>query len=980
MTSTTVYIGAEGDVLEEKAKNCNVLKVNNPILTNTDLMKIKSMKEDGFKTAVVPIIYYKNTKLERAIERLFVEADRVYREGANILILSDRGVDENHVAIPSLLAVSALNQHLVKTKKRTSVALILESGEPRDVHHFATLLGYGACAINPYLAQESIKELIDNKMLDKDYYAAVNDYNKAILNGIVKIASKMGISTIQSYQGSQIFEAIGIDEDVINKYFTNTVCRIGGTSLEDMEKEVDALHSMAFDPLGLATDLTLDSPGHHKMRSGGDEHLYNPATIHTLQEATRRGDYELFKQYTALVNDENSIKNLRGLMDFKYPEKGIPLEEVESVDSIVTRFKTGAMSYGSISKEAHETMAIAMNILHGKSNSGEGGEDVERLSIGPDGLNRCSAIKQVASGRFGVTSQYLVSAQEIQIKMAQGAKPGEGGHLPGGKVYPWVAKTRHSTPGVGLISPPPHHDIYSIEDLAQLIYDLKNANKYARISVKLVSEAGVGTVAAGVAKAGAQVILISGYDGGTGAAPKSSIHNAGLPWELGLSETHQTLIQNGLRQRVRIETDGKLMSGRDVAIAAILGAEEFGFATAPLITMGCVMMRVCNLDTCPVGVATQNPELRKRFRGKPEYVINFMRFIAEELREYMAKLGVRSVDELVGRTDLLAQKENLTPAQKKIDISGILGNPYAGKPGSIFDPKKVYDFALEKTLDEKVLLKQMTKAMENGQKRSIEVDVANTDRAFGTILGSEITRKFGTSLEDDTYRVLCKGAGGQSFGAFIPKGLTLELVGDSNDYFGKGLSGGKLIIYPPKGSRFKSEENIIIGNVALYGATSGKVFVNGVAGERFAVRNSGCLAVVEGVGDHGCEYMTGGRVVVLGHTGKNFAAGMSGGIAYVLDEGNDLYIRLNKEMVSSHEITSKYDIQELKEMIQEHVAYTNSEKGKEILEHFEEYLPKFKKIISHDYERVLTTIVQMEEKGLSAEQAQIEAFYANMRK
>ena len=980
VTSTTVYIGAEGDVLEEKAKNCNVLKVNNPILTNTDLMKIKSMKEDGFKTAVVPITYYKNTKLERAIERLFVEADRVYREGANILILSDRGVDENHVAIPSLLAVSALNQHLVKTKKRTSVALILESGEPRDVHHFATLLGYGACAINPYLAQESIKELIDNKMLDKDYYAAVNDYNKAILNGIVKIASKMGISTIQSYQGSQIFEAIGIDEDVINKYFTNTVCRIGGTSLEDMEKEVDTLHSMAFDPLGLATDLTLDSPGHHKMRSGGDEHLYNPATIHTLQEATRRGDYELFKQYTALVNDENSIKNLRGLMDFKYPEKGIPLEEVESVDSIVTRFKTGAMSYGSISKEAHETMAIAMNILHGKSNSGEGGEDVERLSIGPDGLNRCSAIKQVASGRFGVTSQYLVSAQEIQIKMAQGAKPGEGGHLPGGKVYPWVAKTRHSTPGVGLISPPPHHDIYSIEDLAQLIYDLKNANKYARISVKLVSEAGVGTVAAGVAKAGAQVILISGYDGGTGAAPKSSIHNAGLPWELGLSETHQTLIQNGLRQRVRIETDGKLMSGRDVAIAAILGAEEFGFATAPLITMGCVMMRVCNLDTCPVGVATQNPELRKRFRGKPEYVINFMRFIAEELREYMAKLGVRSVDELVGRTDLLAQKENLTPAQKKIDISGILGNPYAGKPGSIFDPKKVYDFALEKTLDEKVLLKQMTKAMENGQKRSIEVDVANTDRAFGTILGSEITRKFGTSLEDDTYRVLCKGAGGQSFGAFIPKGLTLELVGDSNDYFGKGLSGGKLIIYPPKGSRFKSEENIIIGNVALYGATSGKVFVNGVAGERLAVRNSGCLAVVEGVGDHGCEYMTGGRVVVLGHTGKNFAAGMSGGIAYVLDEGNDLYIRLNKEMVSSHEITSKYDIQELKEMIQEHVAYTNSEKGKEILEHFEEYLPKFKKIISHDYERVLTTIVQMEEKGLSAEQAQIEAFYANMRK
>ena len=980
VTSTTVYIGAEGDVLEEKAKNCNVLKVNNPILTNTDLMKIKSMKEEGFKTAVVPIIYYKNTKLERAIEHLFVEADRVYRDGANILILSDRGVDENHVAIPSLLAVSALNQHLVKTKKRTGVALILESGEPRDVHHFATLLGYGACAINPYLAQESIKELIDNKMLDKDYYAAVNDYNKAILNGIVKIASKMGISTIQSYQGSQIFEAIGIDPDVINNYFTNTVCRIGGTSLADMEKEVDTLHSMAFDPLGLATDLTLDSPGHHKMRSGGDEHLYNPATIHALQEAARRGDYELFKQYTALVNDENSIKNLRGLMDFKYPKKGIPLEEVESVDSIVTRFKTGAMSYGSISREAHETMAVAMNRLHGKSNSGEGGEEVERLSVGADGVNRCSAIKQVASGRFGVTSQYLVSAQELQIKMAQGAKPGEGGHLPGGKVYPWIAKTRHSTPGVGLISPPPHHDIYSIEDLAQLIYDLKNANKNARISVKLVSVAGVGTVAAGVAKAGAQVILISGYDGGTGAAPKSSIHNAGLPWELGLSETHQTLIQNGLRQRVRIETDGKLMSGRDVAIAAILGAEEFGFATAPLITMGCVMMRVCNLDTCPVGVATQNPELRGRFRGKPEYVINFMRFIAEELREYMAKLGVRSVDELVGRTDLLTRKENLTPAQKKIDISGILNNPYAGKAGSICDPKKGYDFALEKTLDEKLLLKQMSGAMEAGQNRSMEVEVSNTDRTFGTLLGSEITRKFGTSLEEDSYRVRSKGTGGQSFGAFIPRGLTLELVGDSNDYFGKGLSGGKLIVYPPKGTRFKPEDNVIIGNVALYGATSGKAFVNGVAGERFAVRNSGCLAVVEGVGDHGCEYMTGGRVAVLGRTGKNFAAGMSGGIAYVLDEGNDLYIRLNKEMVSSHEITSKYDVQELKEMIQEHVAYTNSEKGKEILEHFGDYLPKFKKIIPHDYERMLTTIVQMEEKGLSAEQAQIEAFYANMRK
>ncbi len=981
ITSTTVYIGTAGNLLEETPDNCKVLSINNPILTNTDLLKIRSMKVEGFQVEVVPIIYYKNTSLERAIDRLFVEVDRAFSEGANIIILSDRGVDENHVPIPSLLAVSALNQYLVRTKKRTRVALILESGEPREVHHFATLLGYGACAINPYLAQDSIRELIENHMLDKDYYAAVNDYNSAVLHGIIKIASKMGISTIQSYQGSQIFEAIGISPEVISKYFGTTVSRVGGITLKDLEEQVDELHSQAFDPLGLGSDLTLNSPGHHKMRSGGDEHLYNPATIHMLQESTRRGDYNMFKQYTAMVNDETSVKNLRGLMDFNYPKKPIDIDKVEPVESIVTRFKTGAMSYGSISKEAHETMAIAMNRLHGKSNSGEGGEDLERLTIGPDGLNRCSAIKQVASGRFGVTSRYLVSAQELQIKMAQGAKPGEGGHLPGGKVYPWIAKTRHSTPGVSLISPPPHHDIYSIEDLAQLIFDLKNANKDARISVKLVSEAGVGTVAAGVAKAGAQVILVSGYDGGTGAAPRSSIHNAGLPWELGLAETHQTLIMNGLRNKVRIETDGKLMSGRDVAIAAILGAEEFGFATAPLVTMGCVMMRVCNLDTCPVGVATQNPELRKNFKGKPEYVENFMKFIAQELREYMAKLGVRTVDELVGRTDLLRVKENLTGRLAEIDLSQILKNPYQDSRMKVtFDPKQVYDFELEKTLDEKVLLSQLGKAIETGQKRSIEVDVSNTDRAFGTILGSEITKKLGDDVEEDTYRVFCKGAGGQSFGAFIPKGLTLELVGDSNDYFGKGLSGGKLVIYPPKASRFKAEENIIIGNVALYGATSGKAFINGVAGERFCVRNSGAIAVVEGVGDHGCEYMTGGRVVVLGTTGKNFAAGMSGGIAYVLDEGNDLYKRLNKEMVSSHEITSKYDMLELKGIIQEHVAMTGSKKGKDILDHFNEYLPKFKKIIPHDYERVLKTIVQMEEKGLSAEQAQIEAFYANTRK
>ncbi len=981
VTSTTVYIGTEGNILEETPKNCNVLKVNNPILTNTDLLKIKTMAKEGFQVAVVPILYYKNTSLERAIDRLYVEADRCYRDGANILILSDRGVDENHVAIPSLLAVSSLNQYLIRTKKRTSVALILESGEPREVHHFATLLGFGACAVNPYLALDSIKGLIADRMLDKDYYAAVDDYNNAVLHGIVKIASKMGISTIQSYQGAKIFEAIGIAYDVIAKYFTNTVCRVGGITLKDIETQVDALHSLAFDPLGLETDLTLESPGRHKMRSGAEEHLYNPATIHLLQESTRLGDYNLFKEYTALVNSEESVRNLRGLMEFCYPKKAVPLEEVESVESIVTRFKTGAMSYGSISKEAHETMAVAMNRLHGKSNSGEGGEDLERMTPGADGLERCSAIKQVASGRFGVTSRYLVSAKEIQIKMAQGAKPGEGGHLPGAKVYPWIAKTRHSTPGVGLISPPPHHDIYSIEDLAELIYDLKNANQEARISVKLVSEAGVGTVAAGVAKAGAQVILISGYDGGTGAAPKNSIHNAGLPWELGLAEAHQTLLMNGLRNKVRIETDGKLMSGRDVAIAAILGAEEFGFATAPLVTMGCIMMRVCNLDTCPVGVATQNPKLRKNFKGKPEYVMNFMRFIAQELREYMAKLGVLSVDGLVGRTDLLKIRDGLDKRLAGVDLSNILNNPYcARKEKVIFDPKKVYDFALEETIDEKVLLKQLRGAIENGEEKAITADVKNADRAFGTILGSTLTKRFGDTLKEDTYRIVCKGAGGQSFGAFIPKGLTLELSGDSNDYFGKGLSGGKLIVYPPKESKFQPDANIIIGNVALYGATSGKAFINGVAGERFCVRNSGAAAVVEGVGDHGCEYMTGGRVVILGKTGKNFAAGMSGGIAYVLDEDNDLYLRMNKEMVSTNEVTSKYDVLELKEMIREHVASTGSVKGKMILDNFGEYLQKFKKIIPYDYDKIMRTVVQMEEKGLSAEQAQIEAFYANTKK
>lgn len=980
VTSTTVYVGKRGNLLEECPENCQVLKINNPILTNTDMLKIKQMKGKGFHVAVVPITYYKSTKLERAIDMLFVEVDKAYKDGANILVLSDRGVDENHVPIPSLLAVSAVHQHLVNTKKQTSLAMILESGEPREVHHFAALLGYGACAVNPYLALDTIHELIEDHLLSKDYYAAVNDYNDAILHGIVKIASKMGISTIQSYQGAKIFEAIGISQEVMDQYFSGTVSRVGGITMEDIARQVDERHSQAFDPLGLGMDTTLESLGRHKRRSGGEEHRYNPRTIHLLQQSAWTGSYEMFKEYTRMIDQEQS-GYLRSLMDFDYPEKGIPLEEVESVDEIVKRFKTGAMSYGSISQEAHETLAIAMNHLHGKSNTGEGGESDQRLDSSGCSDDKCSAIKQVASGRFGVTSRYLVSAKEIQIKMAQGAKPGEGGHLPARKVYPWIAKTRYSTPGVSLISPPPHHDIYSIEDLAQLIYDLKNANKYARISVKLVSEAGVGTVAAGVAKAGAQVILISGYDGGTGAAPESSIHNAGLPWELGLAETHQTLLKNGLRNRVRIETDGKLMSGRDVAVAALLGAEEFGFATAPLVTMGCVMMRVCNLDTCPVGVATQNPKLRKRFKGKPEYVENFMRFIAQELREYMAKLGIGTLDEMVGRSDLLKRKEHpLSPMAFKIDLSSILENPYAGKEECVtLNPSQVYDFQLENTPDEKILLKKLKTSVEIGSQASIELNVSNTNRTLGTMLGAEITRCHKEGLPEDTITVKCTGAGGQSFGAFIPRGLTLTLCGDTNDYLGKGLSGGKIVVYPPKNRGYKAEENIIAGNVALYGATSGKVYINGVAGERFAVRNSGAHAVVEGVGEHCCEYMTGGRVAVLGKTGKNFAAGMSGGIAYVLDEDNHLYRNLNKDMISIEKMENKYDIQELKAMIKEHVAATGSERGGWILKNFKEYLPKFKKIIPNDYKRMTALSAKLEEKGMSTEQAQMEAFYESFQ-
>lgn len=982
ITDTTVYLGAAGNLLKEEEANCRVLKVENPILTSLDLMKIRDSHIEGLQTADISMLYTKDTSLADAISNLYAQADAAHDAGAAILILTDRGVDQEHLAIPSLLAVAALETYLVRTRKNTAVSLIVETAEPTEVHHFATLLGFGASAVNPYLALDTLYEMTNTGELDKDYSQASKAYIQAVVSGIVKIASKMGISTIQSYQGSKIFEALGIAKSVCEQFFPDTVSRVGGIDLQDISNRSLSLHDAAFDPNGLMTEEEVRSIGTHKARSNQEEHLYNPETIHLLQQATWRDDYNLFKQYTACLNEEHKHVTLRSTLDFRFAEDGgIPLEEVESVESIMRRFKMGAMSYGSISQEAHECMAMAMNRIGGKSNSGEGGEDLERIVTSGSAVDKCSAIKQVASGRFGVTSKYLTSAKEIQIKMAQGAKPGEGGHLPAKKVYPWIAKTRHSTPGVALISPPPHHDIYSIEDLAQLIYDLKNANKRARISVKLVSESGVGTIAAGVAKAGAGVILISGYDGGTGAAPSSSIHNAGLPWELGLAETHQTLIMNGLRSKVVIETDGKMMTGRDVIIAAMLGAEEYGFATAPLVTMGCVMMRVCNLDTCPAGVATQNPELRKRFKGKPEYIINFMRFIAQEMREYMAKLGIRTMDELIGRSDLLVQRS--FPAgskESKIDMSNILTNPYVGKNvPQHFHPKDAFDFKLAETIDETTIIPAMQEALAKKKKKTLKLNVSNLNRTLGTLFGAEITRKYYNTLEEDTFTLQCKGSGGQSFGAFIPKGLTLELEGDSNDYFGKGLSGGTLVVYPPKDAKFQADENIIIGNVALFGATSGKAFIAGVAGERFCVRNSGATVVVEGVGDHGCEYMTGGCAVILGKTSKNFAAGMSGGIAYVLDEESDLYTKLNKALVGFSKVTHPEDVAQLKELITEHVARTHSVRGQEILDQFDAYLPKFKKIVPHDYAKMLRSIRQFMDQGLPQEEAKIEAFYVNTK-
>ena len=898
-----------------------------------------------------------------ALAQLFLRCDKACQGGANLLILSDRGVDENHVAIPSLLAVAVLEQHLIQTRKRTAVSVILESGEPRDVHQVAALLGYGARAVNPYLAHECIAELIDKGLLDKDFYAAVADYDRTILAGVVSVAAKMGISSLQSYQSAQCFEAVGLDGDLMARFFPNTPCQVGGVGLDAIEAAVTASHDRAFDPMDLSTDPAIDSGGIQKLRSGprDESHLYDPVTILTLQRAVRTGRYDLFKAYSARVDAWNRRHTLRGRMEFDTAGRvSLPLSEVEPVEEIVRRFKTGAMSYGSISQEAHECLAVAMNTLGGKSNSGEGGEVPERF-----GTVRNSAIKQVASGRFGVTSAYLVSAQEIQIKMAQGAKPGEGGHLPGSKAWPWIARTRCSTPGVSLTSPPPHHDIYSIEDLAELIYDLKNANRSADISVKLVSQAGVGTVAAGVAKAGAQTILISGGDGGTGAAPKNAIYHAGLPWEIGLAEAQRTLIQSGLRSRVKLEVDGKLMTGRDVAVACALGAEEFGFATAPLVALGCLMLRACNLDTCAAGIATQDPALRQGFRGKAEFVMAFMTYLAQEVREILAWLGLHSLEELVGRRDLLRVVE--TPGGP--DVSPLLAPAQApeGSP-TRFRPKDRYPFHLEDTLDHRLLLPLL-----EGKDPGV-VDLTCRDRAFGTMLGSEVTRRFGDSLPEDTYRVACRGGAGQSFGAFLPAGVTLELQGDANDYFGKGLSGGKLIAYPPADSALTPGDQVIVGNVALYGATGGKAFLRGTAGERFCVRNSGALAVVEGVGDHGCEYMTGGRVAVIGPTGRNFAAGMSGGVVYVLDRDHDFYRRVNKDLVSVEPLEDPEDIQELREMLTQHLEATGSPRAREILERFEAYVGDFKKLIPWDYAAMTQAIAAGQAQGMEREAAELAAF------
>ncbi|MEF2782188.1 MAG: glutamate synthase large subunit [Clostridium sp.] len=964
ITDTSMYLGKQGNLLQDEDVNCRVLEIHNPILDEQDMDKIRTLHKEGFHVEEVSILFHASMHLEEAIEHLLETCDHASEKGTNILILTDCGIDENHLAIPSLLAISAIEQHFTETKKNT-ISIVLESGEPRNVHHFATLLGYGASAVYPYLAHESIREMVEENIIDKEVSVAIRDYNDAILHGVLKAASKMGVSTLQSYRSARLFEAIGLHRDVVNRYFSKTISQAGGITLKEIEEDV-RYHHQAF--CNLENDK-LETIGFHRFQKGKakEHHLYNPEAISTLQKAVRDGDYAEYKCYSQLIHQENDPISIRSLLTFDTTKrKSIPLSSVESAQSIVKRFKTGAMSYGSISEEAHTCLAEAMNQLHGKSNSGEGGEKPERYHTKYN-----SAIKQVASGRFGVTSEYLNSADEIQIKMAQGAKPGEGGHLPGNKVYPWIAKTRHSTPGVTLISPPPHHDIYSIEDLAQLIYDLKNANPKASISVKLAAEEGVGTIACGTAKAGAQNILISGCDGGTGAAPQSSIHHAGLPWELGLSQAHEQLVKNHLRSRVRLETDGKLMSGRDVAIAALLGAEEFGFATAPLVAIGCKMLRVCSLDTCPYGIATQNEALRQRFQGKPQDVINFMLFVAEHLREIMAELGFKTVEEMIGHKECLKINKQVI-GYERLQLEELLTSE--AKDGKVhFDKQDEYDFHLEQTKDTQILIPGFKNAIKNKQRYYEKVNITNTDRTFGTLLGSYITTHYGNELADDFCHIDCIGSGGQSFGAFLPKGIYLALTGDANDYFGKGLSGAILSVTPSSQANYKPEKNIIIGNVALYGATSGYAFINGVAGERFAVRNSGAVAVVEGCGNHALEYMTGGCVVILGETGKNIAAGMSGGIAYILDEKHDLHERINSEMVEVNKLEES-DYHYVKQLIEAYVKATNSSHGKHILEHFEIYHKDFMKIIPHDYRIMKEYILQNRKQGLNEEQAELKAF------
>ena len=983
VTATVSLLGSEGNLLDPKPESCRMIRLDGPILSNSELEQIRHVEADGFRPITLPLLFDPKdgpAGLEPALEKLYAAADAAIGDGRNILILSDRGVDARNAAIPALLAVSGLHHHLIRNGTRTRVSLVLESGEPREVHHFALLIGYGASAINPYLAYESLDDMIRQNMLPGiDHKTAVKNFTKAALKGVVKTMAKMGISTIQSYRGAQIFEAVGLSSAFIERYFTWTPSRVEGVGILQIGEEVLRRHARAF--AGDEVNPTLDAGGEYQWRAEGEAHLFSPETVHLLQKAVRTGDYATYKKYAALVNEQHKTHfTLRGLLEFR---KGpaVPLSEVEPVESIMRRFKSGAMSYGSISKEAHEALAIAMNRIGGKSNTGEGGEDSERFTwTNENGDSKNSAIKQVASGRFGVTAHYLTNAREIQIKMAQGAKPGEGGELPGTKVYPWVAKTRSTTPGVGLISPPPHHDIYSIEDLAELIHDLKNANRRARVSVKLVSEIGVGTIAAGVAKAHADVVLISGFDGGTGASPLSSIKHAGMPWELGLAETHQTLVLNNLRSRIAVETDGQLKTGRDVAVAALLGAEEFGFATAPLVTLGCIMMRVCHKNTCPVGVATQNPELRKNFTGDPAHTVNFMRFVAEELREIMANLGFRTLEEMVGRTDRLEPRRAVEHWKASgLDLSPLLHQPAVSPEVGRFCQIE-QDHGLDKSLDLTALLPLCEPAIERGEPVRGTLPIQNINRVVGAIVGNEITRKHGAAgLPDGTVHIKFEGSAGQSFGAFVPAGVTLELEGDANDYFGKGLSGGRLVLYPPRSSTFVPEENIIAGNVALYGATSGEVFLRGMAGERFAVRNSGVNAVVEAVGDHACEYMTGGKVVVLGPTGRNFAAGMSGGVAYVYDPDGTFPGRCNKSMVGLEAVLDSAEADDLHAFIQRHAELTGSTLAAKILANWTPNLPRFVKVMPHDYKRVLQSIERAKADGLSGEEAINAAFELNSR-